>query len=160
MFSLLLAAASLTPAFNDAAYADLGHARPAGDSGCTAAFDGGSIEITQAFNPAARTMINVAVVTGKPARALRTGAQVWVKSSFGPAWRALVIESSPQRLRFVAHHRFAGDLFTDFTPTIMLHERLDAGGTKDAVFVDLGGGTGDFRESLAKAFDCSDSLGI
>lgn len=159
MFSLLLAAAGLTPAFNDVSYADLAHAKPAATDGCTARFDGGTIEITQAFNPAARTMINVAVVTGKPTRALRAGSQLWVKSSFGPAWRALVTESSPQRLRFVAHHRFVGDLFSDDTPTIMLHERLDAGSAKDAVFVDVGSGGG-FREKLAAAFDCADSLGI
>lgn len=160
MFSLLLAAASLTPAFNDAAYADLAYAKPAAADGCIARFDGGTIEITQAFNPAARTMINVAVVTGKPTGALRAGSQLWVKSSFGPAWHALVTESTPERLRFVAHHRFVGDLFSEDTPTIMLHERIDAGDAKDAVFVDLGSNSGGFREKLAKALDCADSLGI
>ncbi len=159
MFSLLLAAASLTPAFNDASYADLGYAnRTAGE--CAARFGGGSIEIRQAFNEADRTMINVAVVTGKPTRALPVGTQLWVRAGYGPAWRALVTESSPQRMTLVAHHRFAGELFTADSPTITLHERLDADGAKQAVMLDLGSETPDFRAKLAKAFDCSDSLGI
>lgn len=156
MFSLLLAAASLTPAFNDASHADLGYVnRSAG--ACTARFGSGSIEIRQAFNKAERSMINVAVVTGKPTRALPVGAKLWAKSSYGPAWRAVVIESTPQRLRFVAHNRFVGDLFTEDSPTIALHESLDAG---DAIFVDVGSDISGFREKLASAFDCSDSLGI
>jgi hypothetical protein len=68
-----------------------------------------------------------------------------------------VIESSPQRLRFVAHNRFAGDLFSEDSLTIALHERLDAG---DAVLVDTGSDTSGFRGKLASAFDCSDGLGI
>ena len=160
MFSLLLSVASVMPAYNDVAYADLAHARPAVAEGCTARFDGGTVEITQAFNPAARTMINVAVITGKPTRALAAGSQIWVKSNYGPAWRALVTESTSQRLRFVAHHRFVGDLFSEDTPTIMLIRSVEAGWDKDMVFVDIGGGTGGFREGLAKAFDCADSLGI
>lgn len=155
MFSLLLAA-SLTPAFNDASYVDLGYVnRTAGE--CIARFSAGSIEIRQAFNEAERTMINVAVVTGKPTRALPVGAKLWAKSSYGPAWRAVVIESSPQRLRFVAHNRFVGDLFSEDSLTIALHERLDA---VDAVLVDTGSDTSGFRAKLASAFDCSDGLGI
>lgn len=157
MFSLLLATASLTPAFNDASYADLGYVnRSAGE--CAARFGSGSIELRQAFNDADRTMINVAVVTGKPTRAVPVGAKLWAKSSYGPAWRAVVIESTPQRLRFVAHNRFVGDLFAEDSLTIALHESLDAGG--DAVLVDLGSDISGFRGRLASAFDCSDSLGI
>ncbi len=156
MFSLLLAAASLTPAFNDASYADLGYVnRTAGE--CAAQFDSGSIEIRQAFNDAERTMINVAVVTGKPTRALPVGAKLWAKSSYGPAWRAVVIESTPQRLRFAAHNRFVGDLFTEDSLSIALHERLDTG---DAILVNVGSDVSGFREKLASALDCSDSLGI
>ena len=156
MFSLLLAAASLTPAFNDASYVDLGYVNlTAGE--CVARFGAGSIEIRQAFNEADRTMINVAVVTGKPTRAVPVGAKLWAKSNYGPAWRAIVIESSPQRLRFVVHNRFVGDLFSEDSLTIALHERLDAG---DAVLVDAGSDTNGFRGKLASAFDCSDSLGI
>ena len=159
MFSLLLAAASLTPAFNDASYADLGYVtRVAGE--CTARFGSGSIEIRQAFNDADRTMINVAVVTGKPTRALPVGTQLWAKASYGPAWRAVVIESTPERLGFVAHNRFVGDLFTEDSLSIALHERLDAGAIGDAVLVDVGSDVSGFREKLASAFDCADSLGI
>ncbi|NYF31435.1 MULTISPECIES: hypothetical protein [Sphingopyxis] len=159
MFSLLLAAASLTPAFNDASYADLGYVtRTAGE--CTARFDGGSIEIRQAFNDADRTMINVAVVTGKPTRAVPLGTKLWAKSSYGPAWRAVVIESSPARLRFVVHSRFVGDLFTEDSLTIALHDRIDAGSIGDAVLVDVGSDVSGFREKLASALDCSDALGI
>ncbi|SBV33772.1 exported protein of unknown function [uncultured Sphingopyxis sp.] len=159
MFSLLLAAASLTPAFNDASYAELGYAnRTVGE--CTARFGGGSIEIRQAFNEADRTMINVAVVTGKPTRALPVGTKLWVKSSYGPAWRALVIESAPDRLSFAAHNRFVGDLFVEDSLTIALHERIDAGSVGDAVLVDVGSDVSGFREKLASAFDCADSLGI
>lgn len=156
MFSFLLAAASLTPAFNDASYADLGYVnRTAGE--CAAQFDSGSIEIRQAFNDAERTMINVAVVTGKPTRALPVGTKLWAKSSYGPAWRAVVIESTPQRLRFAAHNRFVGDLFTEDSLSIALHERLDAG---DAILVNVASDVSGFREKLASALDCSDSLGI
>ncbi|MBJ7500613.1 MAG: hypothetical protein JHC57_12755 [Sphingopyxis sp.] len=159
MFSLLLAAASLTPAFNDASYADLGYvSRSAGE--CTARFGSGSIEIRQAFNEADRTMINVAVVTGRPTRALPVGTKLWVKASYGPAWRALVIESTPDRLSFVAHNRFVGDLFAEDSLTIALHERLDATATGDAVLVDVGSDASGFREKLASAFDCADGLGI
>lgn len=159
MFSLLLAAASLTPAFNDASYADLGYAnRIAGE--CIARFGTGSIEIRQAFNEADRTMINVAVVTGKPTRAVPVGTKLWAKSSYGPAWRAVVIESSPQRLRFAAHNRFVGDLFAEDSLTIALHERLDASRAGDAVLVDVGPDISGFRGKLASAFDCADGLGI
>lgn len=159
MFSLLLAAASLTPAFGDASYADLGYVtRSAGE--CVARFDGGSIEIRQAFNDAERTMINVAVVTGKPTRTLPVGAKLWVKASYAPAWRAVVIESTPDRLSFAAHNRFVGDLFVEDSLTIALHERLDAGAIGDAVLVDVGSDVSGFREKLASAFDCADGLGI
>lgn len=159
MFSLLLAAASLTPAFNDASYADLGYVnRTAGE--CTARFGTGSIEIRQAFNDVDRTMINVAVVTGKPTRSVPLGTKLWAKSSHGPAWRAVVIESTPAHLRFVAHSRFVGDLFTEDSLTITLHDRLDADATGDAVLVDVGSDVSGFREMLASALDCSDALGI
>lgn len=159
MFSLLLAAASLTPAFSDASYADLGYAnRIAGE--CIARFGTGSIEIRQAFNEADRTMINVAVVTGKPTRAVPVGTKLWAKSSYGPAWRAVVIESSPQRLRFAAHNRFVGDLFAEDSLTIALHERLDASRAGDAVLVDVGPDISGFRGKLASVFDCADGLGI
>ncbi len=68
-----------------------------------------------------------------------------------------MIESSPQRIRFVAHHRFVGDLFSEDSLTIALHEGLDAG---DPVLVDAGADTAGFRGKLASAFDCSDGLGI
>ena len=159
MFSLLLAAASLTPAFNDASYADLGYVnRTAGE--CIARFGAGSIEIRQAFNEADRTMINVAVVSGKPTRALPVGTKLWAKSSYGPAWRAMVIESSPQQIRFAAHNGFVGDLFVEDSLTIALHERLDAGAIGDAVLIDVGPDVSGFRARLASALDCSDSLGI
>lgn len=160
MFSLLLAAASLTPAFNDADYADLAYAKPGPAGECVARFDKGAIEIRQAFNDADRTMINVAVVTGKPTRALPVGKQLWVKASYGPAWRAIVTESAPDRLTFVAHYAFVGDLFAEDSLSIALHERLDAGAIGDAVQVDVASDISGFRGKLATAFDCADGLGI
>ncbi|PZQ24420.1 MAG: hypothetical protein DI569_00870 [Sphingopyxis macrogoltabida] len=159
MLSLLLAAASLTPAFGDATHTELGYAKPARSGGCVARFDTGSVEITQAFNTAARTMINVAVVTGSTDRTWPAGTQLWVKSSFGPAWRARVIDSTPGRVRFAAHHRFVGDLFNDDTMTIMLLDRLNAD-SRDASYVTVGSEIGGFRGKLAAAADCADSLGI
>jgi hypothetical protein len=124
-----------------------------------ARFGAGSIEIRQAYNEPAGTMINVAVISGRPTRPLAAGTKLWVKASFGPAWRALVTRSSPQRIEIVAHSRFAGDLFVEDAPTILLHERLEAGNIADAVMIDMGE-TGDFRQKLAGALDCSDALGI
>lgn len=159
MFSLLLAAASLTPAFNDASYADLASVNPGPAGECIARFGVGSIEIRQAFNEAERTMINVAVITGKPARAVPAGTRLWVKSSYGPAWRALVTDSSPGRITVVAHSRFAGDLIVDAS-SIALHDRLDAGSAADGMFVNIGDSGAGFRHKLAQALDCSDALGI
>ena len=69
---LLLAAASLTPAYGEATFPDLNYvSRVPGE--CVAQFGGGSIEIRQAFNEKAGTMINVAVIKGKLSRALREG---------------------------------------------------------------------------------------
>ena len=79
MFSLLLAAASLTPAFNDASYVDLGHVNP-GPGACVARFGAGSIEIRQAYNEPAGTMINVAVISGRPTRPLAAGTRLWAVS--------------------------------------------------------------------------------
>ena len=93
-------------------------------------------------------------------RALPVGTQLWAKASYGPAWRAVVIESTPERLGFVAHNRFVGDLFTEDSLSIALHERLDAGAIGDAVLVDVGSDVSGFREKLASAFDCADGLGI
>lgn len=159
MFSLLLAGASLTPAFNDASYADLASVNPGPAGECIASFGGGSIEIRQAFNEAERTMINVAVITGKPARAIPAGTRLWVKSSYGPAWRALVTASSPGRITVVARSSFVGDLIVD-APSIALHDRLEAGSVADSVFVDIGDQGAGFRQKLATALDCSDALGL
>ena len=160
MFSLLLAAAGLTPAIGDISYTDLGYAKPGTDGyGCIARFDNGTIEITQAFNESARTISNVAMVTGKTERTLPVGSKLWVRSSFGPAWRAVVVESKPGRIRFVAHHRFAADLFAEGSLTIMLQHRLEDG-PRDAVFVNVATDVNDARGKLAEAFDCSDGLGI
>lgn len=160
MLSLLLAAVSLTPAFNDTSYENLAYAKPVGAGGCIAQFDNGAVEITQAFNTAERTSINVAVVTGKPNPAVRAGARLWVRSGYGPAWRALVIESTPERLRFAAHHRFVGDLFTDELMPITLHKPGESANARDAVFVNVASETAGFREKLATAFDCADAIGI
>lgn len=159
MLSLLLAAAALTPASGDASYVDLGHAKSATQDACIARYDNGAIEITQAYNRDAGTITNVAVVTGKSNVRIPVGTQLWVRAGFGPAWRALVTESTAERIRFVAHHRMAGDLFTSEPATIMLFRTLETG-PKDAVFVQVAGDTSNFRGKLAAAFDCSDAMGI
>ena len=69
-------------------------------------------------------------------------------------------EIEPARLRFVVHSRFVGDLFTEDSLTIALHDRIDAGSIGDAVLVDVGSDVSGFREKLASALDCSDALGI
>ncbi len=161
MFSLLLAAAGASLAAGDVSYADLGYAKPGtGGDACIARFDNGAIEITQAFNESARTISNVAMITGKADRAIPVGTRLWVKSSYGPAWRALVTKSTSQSVTFVAHHRFVGDLFVEDTLTIKLTENPQDTTLRDAVFVRVGTDLSDFRGKLAKAQDCADGLGI
>ncbi len=166
MFSLMLAAASLTPAFGDTSYDDLGYVnREEGD--CIARFDRGSIEIRQAFNEVDRTLTLVVVVTGEvgvvagqPTPALPVGTKLWVRSSYGPAWPALVIESSPQRFRLVAPGRFVGDLMVGDSLIMTLHERLDAVALRDWISLNVGSDISDYRGKLAAALDCSDGLGL
>lgn len=161
MFAFLLAAASLTPAFNDITYTDLGYTKPATPGhACLARFDGGTVEITQAFNTARRTSINTVVITGAATRALPVGSRIWVKAGYGPAWRGLVIPSSPGRIAVAAHHRFVGDMFISDSPSVAMYERLDAGSPRDATWLHVGTSDTSFRENLAKIVDCAESIGI
>jgi hypothetical protein len=158
--SLLLAAAGVPVATHDAGYADLAYAKPATEGACEARFDKGAIEITQAFNTAARTSINVAVITGQSRQTLSAGTRLWVKSSYGPAWRALVLESSGEQIRIAAHYRFVGDLLTDDGPTIRLLRRLDASGPGNEIWVTTASDSSGFRGKLAQALDCAEGIGI
>lgn len=161
MFAFLLAAASLNPAVNDISYTDLGYTKPANPGhACIARFDGGSVEITQAFNTAERTSINTVVITGTSSRALPVGSRIWVKAGYGAAWRGLVIPSSPGRVAVAAHHRFVGDLFTHDGLTVEMHERLDTASPRDATWLRVGANDTGFREKLAKIVDCAESIGI
>lgn len=160
MFAFLLAAASLTPAVNDISYTDLGYTKPATPGhACIARFDGGTVEITQAFNTAARTSINTVVVTGATSRTVPVGSRVWVKAGYGPAWRGLVLSSSSGRIAIAAHHRFVGDLFISDSLTVEMYDRLDAS-SRDATWVRVGTSDAGFREKLAKIVDCAESIGI
>ena len=160
MMSLLLAAASVPAAANDASYAHLAYARPATEGACEARFDKGAIEITQAFNTAARTSINVAVITGRSREKLPAGTRLWVKSPYGPAWRALVLESRGEQVRIAAHYRFVGDLMTSDSPNVTLLRRLDDSDPDNAMAVTTTFDSMGYRGKLAQALDCADGIGI
>ena len=151
---------SLSLAAFDSSYDDLGYVDLSGTSECVATFDRGRIEIRQAFNEADKSLSDVLVLTGQPTRPLPIGSRMWVKSTWGVAWRALVVEAKPGQVKFVVNGRFVGDLFADEIMGIALYDRNDRVTIRDAVLVDLAYDTTDFRKKLADMRDCGDSLGI
>lgn len=151
--------ASLVAAPTDTSFEDLGFV-DLEPSECNAQFDRGRIDVVQAFNETDRTITTAAVITGKPSTPLPLGSRLWIKSGYGPAWHALVVESSSKRFRVATNARFVGDLFADDAMTIALYPRLDGVTIREAALVDVVYDQTNVRQKLSTMMDCGDGLGI